>query len=190
MRSVNPILFILVYFFKTILTPFFFHHIYDISLTIGKEFRKYWPQGFELEAYKATYECWREKLLFNGFNMAYNNIAASFLKVGDESTSAIRFQMTAKGNLPRLSYIFRKPEPLGTEFKTVSWSVRGPLLFIEVQIGKEGMKHSKYQQEIGSTAACTKIIMEATKGIGQKSIKGGTNDFFLFDSWFASKKAS
>ena len=26
-------------------------------------------------------------------------------------------------------------------------------------------------------------------GIGQKSIKGGTKDCFLFDSWFVSKKA-
>ena len=33
-------------------------------------------------------------------------------------------------------------------------------------------------------------MMEATKGIGQKSIKGGTKDCFLFDSWFASKKAA
>ena len=32
--------------------------------------------------------------------------------------------------------------------------------------------------------------MEATKGIGQKSIKGGTKDCLLFDSWFASKKAA
>ena len=31
--------------------------------------------------------------------------------------------------------------------------------------------------------------MEATKGICQKSIKGGMKDCFLFDSWFASKKA-
>ena len=38
--------------------------------------------------------------------------------------------------------------------------------------------------------ACTKRMMEETKGIGQKSKKGGTKDFFLFDSWFASKKAS
>ena len=52
------------------------------------------------------------------------------------------------------------------------------------------MKHSKYQQELGANAACTKKIMEATEGIGQKSIKGGTKDFFLFDSWFASKKAA
>ena len=51
------------------------------------------------------------------------------------------------------------------------------------------MKHSKYQQELGANAACTKIMMEATKGIGQKSIKVGKKDCFLFDSWFASKKS-
>ena len=51
------------------------------------------------------------------------------------------------------------------------------------------MKHSKYQKELGATASCTKRMMEATKGIGQKSIKWGTKDFFLFKSWFASKKA-
>ena len=94
--------------------------------------------------------------------------------------SAIRFQTTAKGNLPHFSYIFRNPEPLGTEFKTVACYVTEALLFIEVQRGKEVMKHSKYQQEIGETAACTKIIMEATKGIGQKSIKGGTEGLFPF----------
>ena len=32
-------------------------------------------------------------------------------------------------------------------------------------------------------------MTEETKGIGQKSIKGGTTDCFFFDSWFASKKA-
>ena len=41
------------------------------------------------------------------------------------------------------------------------------------------MKHSKYHHELGATAACTKRIMEATKGIGQKSIKWGTKDCFL-----------
>ena len=76
---------------------------------------------------------------------------SQFLKVGDESMSAIRFRTTAKGNLPHLSYIFRKPEPLGNEFKTVACSVTEALLFIEVQRGKEGMKDSCYQKELGST---------------------------------------
>ena len=52
------------------------------------------------------------------------------------------------------------------------------------------MKHSKYQQELGATASYNKKTMTATKGVYQKSIKGGTKDFFLFDSWFASKKAA
>ena len=96
-----------------------------------------------MEADKAIYEWWRANLLIYGFNMACNNIAASFLKVWNESMSALRFQKTAKGNLPHLSYILRKTDPLGTEFKTVACSVTGALLFIEVQRGKEGMKHRK-----------------------------------------------
>ena len=87
-------------------------------------------------------------MLIDGFNEACNNITASSLKVGDESTSAISFRTTAKGNLNHLYYIFHKPEPLGKEFKTVTRSVTGVLLFIEVQRGKQGMKHIKYHQEI------------------------------------------
>ena len=75
----------------------------------------------------------REKLLIDGFNATCNNVAASSLKVGDESMSTIIFGAMAKGNLPHLSYIFRKPEPLGTEFKTVACSIIGTLLFIEFQ---------------------------------------------------------
>ena len=61
--------------------------------------------------------------------MVCKNIAASFLNGGD-SMSAIRFRTTAKGNLPHLSYILRKPEPLGTEFNTVDCSVTGALISI------------------------------------------------------------
>ena len=61
-----------------------------------------------------------------------NNIAAICLKVGNESMSAIHFWATAKGNLPHLSYIFCKPDPPGTEFKTVACYVTGAFLFIEL----------------------------------------------------------
>ena len=50
------------------------------------------------------------KLLIGGFNEAFMNIAASYLKVGGESMSAIRFWVTVKGDLPHLYYIFWKPE--------------------------------------------------------------------------------
>ena len=54
-----------------------------------------------------------ERFLIYGLNGAYKNIASSYMKVGDESTSAIIFRTTAKGNLPHLSYIFCKTEPQG-----------------------------------------------------------------------------
>ena len=50
------------------------------------------PQGFESEADKAKCEWWRAKLLIDGFNAACNIIYASFMKVGDDSMSAILFR--------------------------------------------------------------------------------------------------
>ena len=116
-------------------------------------------------------------MLIDDLNEACKNISASSLKVGDESMSAISFWTTEKGNLPHLSYNLCKSDPLGTEFKTLACSVTGAFLFIEVQRWKEGMKHSNYHQELGETAACTNRMTEATKGIGQKSIKGGDEGF-------------
>ena len=98
----------LLFYFITILTPFFPRQICGISLTKVKEFRKYRPKGFESEKYKDTDEWCKSKLLFNGFNGLCNNIAASYLKIGDESMRAIHFWTEAKRNLPHLSYIFRK----------------------------------------------------------------------------------
>ena len=118
-------------------------------------------------------------MLFDGFNVACQNIAAIFLKVGDESMSAVLFRTTAKGNLTHLSYILCKTEPLGTDFKKIACYVTDALIFIEVQRGKEGMKHRNYQKELGTTAACTKIMTEATKRIDQKSIKGGQRIFYF-----------
>ena len=50
------------------------------------------------------------------------------------------------------------------------------------------MKHIKYHQELGATVACTNIMAEGTKMIGQKYRKGVTKDCFIFDSWLSSKR--
>ena len=136
MRCVFYFIYCLLFYFKIKMKPFSSHQISGISLTRRKQFIRFWPQGFESDADTNKNEWWREKLLFDGFNTACKNIAASFLKVGDESMIGIRFRTKAKDNLPHLSYILRNPEPLGTEFKTVACSVTGALLFIEVQMGK------------------------------------------------------
>ena len=79
-----------------------------------------------------TDEWWRSKFLINGFNEACNNISDSYLKVGGESMSAIIIYTTSKGNLPHLSYIFYKPDTLGTELKKVSCSTTGEFIFVEL----------------------------------------------------------
>ena len=84
-------------------------------------------------------------LLIDSFNESCKNIAASYLKVGGDSMNVIRFRATAKGNLYHVYYIFRKLEPLGTEFNTVTNYVTGDLIFIEAHILKEWMAYIKYQ---------------------------------------------
>ena len=37
---------------------------------------------------------------------------------------------------------------------------------------------SRYHLGLGATAACTKILMEETKELGQRALKGSTRDFY------------
>ena len=129
-------------------------------------------------------------MLIDGFNDACSNIVASYIKVRDESMSTIIFRTTSKGSLPHLSYIFRNPELLGTEFKTVARSVTVALVLLEIQRVKEGMKLRRYHLELGNTSSCTNILMEETKDLEQRDLKGSTRGCFLLDSWFSSKKSA
>ena len=110
-------------------------------------------------------------MLIYGFNEACSNIASSYLKVGDESMSTIRFCTMSKGYLTHLSYIFRKPEPLGTEFETVACSVTEDFIFLGIQRGEEGMKSIWFHLELGNTATCAKILMERTKMDGEEGLE-------------------
>ena len=67
-----------------------------------------------------------------GFNETCSNIAANCLKVGDDSMSTIRFLTLPKRDLPLLSYIFCKLEP-------VSFGVRSHIcLYQEIYGGDKG----------------------------------------------------
>lgn len=64
--------------------------------------------------------------LVNGFNNNRSQIvAASSTKLMDETMSSWSPTTTKYGGLPFLSFILRKPTPLGTEFKTVACSETG-----------------------------------------------------------------
>ena len=47
---------------------------------------------------------------------------------------------TATGGLPNISFIKRKPEPLGTEFKNIVDGLTVQILWLEIQEGKDRMK--------------------------------------------------
>lgn len=47
-----------------------------------------------------------------------------------------RPRTSKNGGLPNISYIIRKPEPLGTEFKTVCCPITGVMTYMEIQRGK------------------------------------------------------
>ena len=69
------------------------------------------------------------KSLIDGFN---NNrarkIAASYCKVHNESMSAFKPRTMQTGGLPFLSFILRKPKPIGTELKVTACTETGKCL--------------------------------------------------------------
>ena len=92
-----------------------------------REIKKYFPFAFHDSNNKE--DPWHPiGLLVDGFNANRTSwVAASCLKILDEIMSAFVPQTTALGGLPHLSFIFRKPKPLGTEFKVNGCSVTGEL---------------------------------------------------------------
>jgi hypothetical protein len=81
--------------------------------------------------------------------------------------SAFRPRTDKTGELANISFIQRKTEPLGVEFKFVVCSQTGILLNLEIQRGKEEMpKRSSYYCEYGPTTSCTVRGVEATNNIG------------------------
>jgi hypothetical protein len=91
-----------------------------------REIKNYFPFSF-YDWSKEDDDPWHPiGLLVDGFNENRNRtIAASILKILDEEMSAFVPQTTALGGLPHLSYIFRKPKPLGTEGKVMACGATG-----------------------------------------------------------------
>ena len=54
--------------------------------------------------------------------------------------SSIRPRKDKLGGLPHISFIYRKPKPIGTEFKAVCDATTGVMTFLEIQEGKNAMR--------------------------------------------------
>jgi hypothetical protein len=134
-------------------------------------------------------------------------VQASSWKVIDELMCAWRPRTTALGGLPNISFIMRKPEPLGTqiiamlfasfflfnnlgtaffslgmEMKCMACPKTGCMLNLEIQRGKDGMKEMMYNNRIGATSGCTLRMMEDT--VGEDTPFNG----IIGDAWFGSTR--
>jgi len=141
-----------------------------------KEFRRFLPSIWFNYDVEHTDPWWKFRNAVENFNEIRKvKLTNSDWALIDESMSAWRPRTTKLGGLPNLSHIPRKPEPLGTEFKSIADPHTGCLLGLEIQRGKEGMKDLQYNREYGNTCGCTLRLMDIA---GCKGVKG--------DAWFGS----
>lgn len=90
------------------------------------------------------------------------------------------------GGMPHLSFIARKPAPLGLELKTICDADTGIMMGMEIQEGKIRMARMRYCDRYPATTAST-LRLCALVGLGENSIVGEKPHRVVFaDSWFAS----
>ena len=90
----------------------------------------------EDKAKKGTDDWWRVRKYTDEFTKhVKDSMYISSLVCLDESMSALVPRTTKSGNLPNLSYVERKPEPLGTELKVAMDGLIGKSIWLEIQEG-------------------------------------------------------
>ena len=89
-------------------------------------------------------------------------VIRSSIHVGDEAMCAFKPRTTKTGGLPNISFIKRKPKPLGTEYKNICCGITGIVLHLEIQEGKNSMKTKPFFNRLGATAACALRLSRAS----------------------------
>ena len=127
------------------------------------DIKRFIPFLFADESKKATDPWWQFSGGIEGYNKnRKQTIKASPVKVFDESMSAFCPRTSRFGNLPHLSCIDRKPEPLGTEFKVTNTTIIGVGLYLEIQRGREGMASAEFVSNMKKTSACCCRMAQGT----------------------------
>lgn len=99
--------------------------------------------------------------------------------------SGFRPRKTKLGGLPNISFVIRKPCPLGTEFKDLDSTVTSVITYLEIQQGKMPTRKALYPKDYGTTAA---RILRMMEGRTQETKK--EKELVLVDSWFGSAQAA
>jgi hypothetical protein len=95
---------------------------------------KFVPHMWERPELEETDPWWQLSLVEKEFNEnRRRTVMSSHEKVLDELMSAFRPQTRKNGDLLNLSFIPRKPEPLGAESKAICCAVTAMMVWIELQ---------------------------------------------------------
>lgn len=138
-------------------------------------FKEYFPQNrfesikkvahyaFSDPSLKLEDPWWQIRQGIKDFNInRQQNIKRSTYYCVDETMSAYSPQTTKTGTLPHLSYIQRKPEPLGTELRSCCEGHSGIMVNVELQEGKDAMQKREFVKAYGANAAsCLRITLDA-----------------------------
>ena len=156
-----------------------------------KHFRQFFPTIWEADHHAGKDPWWKFQSAVDNFNnIRKTMLLPSEVLCIDESMSAFRPQTTKTGDLPNISYVTRKPENLGTEFKTCACPVTGILSFLEIQRGKGQMNGHKYFDKIGATASCALRAAEGGSHKEADKTSDHVREIVLADSWFGSVTAA
>lgn len=147
------------------------------------EIKRFQPKMFEDETRRETDPWWRFIKAIEDFNANRSKtVAASAWKVFDESMSAFRPQTSKTGGLPNISFVERKPENLGTEFKNVACGIIGMLLNLQVCRGANNEVPLEFD-DLNVTSAYTARLGKESARCGQTE---PVVDIMQGDSWFSS----
>ena len=119
-------------------------------------------------------------------------IVAETSRVLDESMSGFQPRTTKTSLLPYISYIIRKPTPLGTEYKVAVCTATGIMCYLEIQRGATPMRLKSFVSNVGSTAACSLrlTIGSVHCGLatreGVEAMEADRPHLIIADSWFGS----
>ena len=131
-----------------------------MSLARFQKIRKFFSKCFADPAVKKNDPWWH---IIGGVNQFNNIRKRTFTRVPilvlDESMCTWRPRTTKRGGLPHLTYEMRKPESLGTEFKSTACETTGCLLSLEIMRGCESMKKQLFNNTYWH---CTGLVLHMT----------------------------
>ena len=144
-----------------------------------KQFKQFVPKIWENTNSRDEGDLW---WCFSSAMKTFNNIRSHYILTSeiipvDETMSAFRPQTTKTGSMPNISLIFRKPDNLGTEFKTVVCPFIGAMNYMEIQSGKE-----RLSQRVANCNNPKKFPESSTATRGNPSSSTGKIPIIIEDS--------